>query len=502
MRIGIEADNKTVTKLKQLIFMKKRLLSIVWLLAVIVSTFWAFGSLSSANASDVLKLGDVDGNGSVNVADITVLINYLKTPTTKIVATAADANHDGTINASDEAAIANIIMSGTPDQSANSILFFTEATVEKAFGTVFTNTIVLAGSTGAVTYSASPASVATVNATTGEVTCVGAGQATVTATLAADSKYKGATAQYTLNVAKYSSTDPDETMTTMPTAKTSEGGGNLTYTGSAQPLITPGESSAGTIRYKVTTTNTQPLKSDDGWITDVPEATDAGTYYVWYYVSGNDNYSETAVSATPITVIIDNTDSNISSAITNPSVGQVIGSDGKNYNKDEVPEGVTAVATIVYLGSDNGEAAPYNHGLALALKDAGGVDGYYRWNKSKNNAGHTKQTDSSNFTYESGLQYNATHNTYDFPAFKAAINYSTAAPTGCSAWFLASGYQWTKMFAGNANGLKKLAGLTQSNYWSSSESNADEAWYFRSHDGGWNDGDNVIVCHVRSCLAF
>lgn len=211
------------------------------------------------------------------------------------------------------------------------------------------------------------------------------------------------------------------------------------------------------------------------------------------------------VNIQDINVLVDiimgkNVDSN--SAITNPALGQVIGSDGKNYNKDEVPEGVTAVATIVYLGSDNGEAAPYNHGLALALKDAGGVDGYYRWNKSKNNAGHTKQTDSSNFTYESGLQYNATHNTYDFPAFKAAINYSTAAPTGCSAWFLASGYQWTKMFAGNANGLKKLAGLTQSNYWSSSESNADEAWYFRSHDGGWNDGDNVIVCHVRSCLAF
>jgi hypothetical protein len=182
--------------------MQKRLLSITWLLAVLVSTFTAVSSLSAANASNVLKLGDVDGNGTVNVADITVLINYLKTPSTvNIISAAADAYHDGEVNASDEAAIANIIMSGTPDKSANSILFFTEPTVKKAFGTAFANTIVRAGSTGAITYSASPASVATVNATTGEVTCVGAGQATVTATLAASGKFKGATAQYELNVA-------------------------------------------------------------------------------------------------------------------------------------------------------------------------------------------------------------------------------------------------------------------------------------------------------------
>lgn len=172
--------------------MQKRLLSITWLLAVLISTFIAVSSLSAANASNVLKLGDVDGNGTVNVADITVLVNYLKTPSTvNINSAASDANRDGQVNASDEAAIANIIMSGTPDQSANSILFFTEATVKKALGTAFANTIVCAGSTGAITYSASPASVATVNATTGEVTCVGVGQATVTATLAASGKFKG-----------------------------------------------------------------------------------------------------------------------------------------------------------------------------------------------------------------------------------------------------------------------------------------------------------------------
>jgi hypothetical protein len=286
--------------------MQKRLLSITWLLAVLVSTFTAVSSLSAANASNVLKLGDVDGNGTVNVADITVLINYLKTPSTvNIISAAADAYHDGEVNASDEAAIANIIMSGTPDKSANSILFFTNATVGKAFGSAFTNPLVLAGSTGAVTYSASPASVAKVHATTGEVTYVGVGQATVTATLAADGKFKGTTAKYTLKVTRNTSvTDPDDVMTTEPGAKTADGGGGLSYTGGAQPLVTPGESAGGTIRYKVTTTNTRPSKSDTGWTTEVPTATDAGTYYVWYYTEGNDNYGETDVCGTPVTVTV------------------------------------------------------------------------------------------------------------------------------------------------------------------------------------------------------
>ena len=193
-----------------------------------------------------------------------------------------------------------------------------------------------------------------------------------------------------------------------------------------------------------------------------------------------------------------------SALILNPAVGQVIGDDGKNYAAGSLPSGVTAVAIITYVGSDNGEAAPYNHGLALAMTDAGGGS-YLQWSTSTSDADHSKQTDSDNFTIESGLQYNATHNTDDYPAFKAAIaNNSTAAPTGCSAWFLASGYQWTKMFAGDAEGLKTLAGLAWNYYWSSSERDAYNAWRFYSDDGYWNDDgdDKGFDSLVRSCLAF
>ncbi|MBP5337628.1 MAG: hypothetical protein J6Y63_09025 [Bacteroidales bacterium] len=164
-----------------------------------------------------------------------------------------------------------------------------------------------------------------------------------------------------------------------------------------------------------------------------------------------------------------------------------------------------SVAKIVYVGSDTAEAA-YNHGLALALSDANS-ENFCNWKTSATDAGHTKQT-SSTFTSESGLQYNATHNTDDYPAFKAAIaNNNTASPTGCSAWFLASGYQWAKIIAsyGIAN-LKTTANgytcLSTYDYWSSSESSVYLAWRLTASSGTWNDFSKDSYALVRSCLAF
>ncbi len=216
--------------------------------------------------------------------------------------------------------------------------------------------------------------------------------------------------------------------------------------------------------------------------------------------TGSKTYFKTTASAQTLTASTLYT--KITVSMVELAVGNVIGYDGKIYASKSAA-GSNAAAVIVYLGSDNGEAAPYNHGLALAMSDAGG--GACKWNTLNDDAGHTKQT-SNTFTEESGLQYNAMHNSEidNYPAFKAAIaNNGTAAPTGCSAWFLASGYQWTKMFAGDAGGLKTLAGLQLGYYWSSSEKFANVAWDFYSvngdwYDGGYKDGDRL----VRSCLAF
>lgn len=189
------------------------------------------------------------------------------------------------------------------------------------------------------------------------------------------------------------------------------------------------------------------------------------------------------------------------SAVTSADyLGWRICSDGNAYAAaGPLPTGVTAVAKIVYVGSKNGEAAPYNHGLALALSDAN--DGTAcAWSTSKTKV-HTYNTESSSFAIESGLQYNATNNSGTYPAFQAAIaNNGTAAPTGCSSWFLASGYQWLEMI--NATGLSNLGLQESAVYWLSTEYNADSAWDIHSYSGYWGNYDKDKDHLVRSCLAF
>ena len=190
--------------------------------------------------------------------------------------------------------------------------------------------------------------------------------------------------------------------------------------------------------------------------------------------------------------------------IVSPAVGQVIGDDGKNYADAAAATlaGATAVAKICYVGSDNGEAAPYNHGLALALNDASANSA---WSTSYTKV-HTYNTENGSFASESGLQYNATQNSDTYPAFKAAIaNNGTAAPTGCSSWFLASGYQWNQMIgaAGLSNlGLQQPEGHYTPSYWSSTEYNDKGARNFLSANGWWTANDKDYAIRVRACLAF
>ncbi|MBQ7069502.1 MAG: hypothetical protein IJM82_10100, partial [Synergistaceae bacterium] len=81
---------------------------------------------------------------------------------------------------------------------------------------------------------------------------------------------------------------------TAPTSK------DLTYTGTAQALVTSGDTDGGTMQYA--------LGSDDqtapttGYSRTIPTGTDAGTYYVWYKVVGGDNYNDTEAKCIPVTI--------------------------------------------------------------------------------------------------------------------------------------------------------------------------------------------------------
>ena len=154
-------------------------------------------------------------------------------------------------------------------------------------------------------------------------------------------------------------------------------------------------------------------------------------------------------------------------SITSPSVGQVIGSDGKNYAADaSLPSGVTAVAKICYVSGSNG--------LALALTDEGTKD----WSTAQTTcAAHT-------------------------PAFTGGT------------WKLATKDEWSNIISAAGSytdlrdGFSSVGGsnMNKGYYWSSTEDGTDyaEAYYFGNiGGGGWfsmyktSDGYNV-----RACLAF
>ena len=71
---------------------------------------------------------------------------------------------------------------------------------------------------------------------------------------------------------------------TAPTAKA------LTYSGSAQELVTAGEATGGAMQYALGT----ETAATEPYTAFIPTATDAGTCYVWYQVVGDTNHNDTA----------------------------------------------------------------------------------------------------------------------------------------------------------------------------------------------------------------
>jgi hypothetical protein len=101
----------------------------------------------------------------------------------------------------------------------------------------------------------------------------------------------------TYNTGNLTINKANSSVTSAPTAK------SLTYSRSAQSLVNAGSASGGTLYYKYTTTNSKP-SSTSGFSSSIPTRTDAGTYYIWYYVKGDSNHNDTTISNTAVTVTI------------------------------------------------------------------------------------------------------------------------------------------------------------------------------------------------------
>ncbi len=117
-----------------------------------------------------------------------------------------------------------------------------------------------------------------------EIVPTAVGNYVVKATVAATTNYDGAekTAEFKIDRA-------NAAFTTVPAAVE-----NLVYTGDALNLITAGVVDGGTMQYK--------LGVDGIWSSDIPTATNAGEYTVYYKALGDDNHKD--IAEANVTVVI------------------------------------------------------------------------------------------------------------------------------------------------------------------------------------------------------
>lgn len=122
-------------------------------------------------------------------------------------------------------------------------------------------------------------------------------------------------------------------VTKAPTAKT------LTYTGEAQPLVTKGAATGGTLVYS--------LDQDGAYTTAIPTATNAGEYSVYYKVQGDKDHNDTEPVEVTVTI-----------AKAYPEVTAPVPVTGLTYTGEEyelITAGTTTGGTLVYSLDENGE---------------------------------------------------------------------------------------------------------------------------------------------------
>ena len=90
----------------------------------------------------------------------------------------------------------------------------------------------------------------------------------------------------------------DSAVTSQPATKA------LTWNGTAQELVTAGDTTGGTMQYALGTDATSAPADDAAWSDAIPAGTNAGNYDVWYRVVGDANHNDTA-AAGPVTVSIE-----------------------------------------------------------------------------------------------------------------------------------------------------------------------------------------------------
>ncbi|MBQ9870485.1 MAG: Ig-like domain-containing protein, partial [Eubacterium sp.] len=77
---------------------------------------------------------------------------------------------------------------------------------------------------------------------------------------------------------------------------------NRTYDGTEKPLVTvTGEATGGTMVYALGE-NATTAPAAEQYTTSIPTATDAGTYYVWYMVKGDNTHNDTKAASVKVSI--------------------------------------------------------------------------------------------------------------------------------------------------------------------------------------------------------
>lgn len=146
-------------------------------------------------------------------------------------------------------------------------------------------------------------------------------------------------------------------VTDVPRAKT------LTYTGEAQPLVTKGAATGGTLVYS--------LDQDGAYTTAIPTATNAGEYSVYYKVQGDKDHNDTEPVEVTVTI-----------AKADPEVTAPVPVTGLTYTGEEyelITAGTTTGGTLVY--SLTGDEDDYS----TAIPTGTAAQSYTVWYKVQGN---------------------------------------------------------------------------------------------------------------------
>ena len=132
------------------------------------------------------------------------------------------------------------------------------------------------------------------------------------------------------------------------------------YNGNGQALINSGScTTGGTMYYYVSTSSSTPTFNTGSWTTTVPSKTNAGTYYLWYYVyvSNTDTYTGTGINTvTKVgtgSVTIPKADNSIT--VTSTSATIYVHS-SHTYNNTTQLSVNGAKGSVTYSSSDTGKA--------------------------------------------------------------------------------------------------------------------------------------------------